>query len=289
MKTEILEELGKQELARQAEYRRRIFCCTSTACISAGAAETQAALEQAVAGCGCGEHETEVVHTGCMGLCSRGPLVRVETQGQEAVLYGSVTPAVAEEIVSRHVLPCGNEDGVDPQKHLDSDLGKHHIPLNLPFFTKQVRIVLSETGRIDPEKLEDYLANGGYQGLIRAMRDLTPELVCDEIVRSGLRGRGGAGFPTGTKWNFVRREKGPSKFVIVNGDEGDPGAYMDRTVMEDDPHRVLEGMIICAYAVGASYGYLYIRGEYPAAIQRVKKAILAARRRGILGKSVLQL
>jgi bidirectional [NiFe] hydrogenase diaphorase subunit len=142
-------------------------------------------------------------------------------------------------------------------------------------------------GYVDPEKLEDYLAHNGYQALDKVIREMTPEEVCDEISKSGLRGRGGAGFPTGTKWNFVRKEQSEVKYVVVNGDEGDPGAYMDRTVMEDNPHQVLEGMMIAAYAVGAQHGYFYIRGEYPIAIDRIRRAIRAARRAGILGKSVL--
>ncbi len=299
-----LEELAQQERERQAQYHRRIFCCTSTACLSAGAGITHATCEQAVAACKCDENEVEVVKTGCMGLCSRGPLVRVETQDEDPVLYGDVTPELAQQIVARHLpLPDPEQDpdqdepvGPHDFMHLrasmrqagqQKELDSHVIPLDLPFFAKQVKVVLSGTGQINPEKLEDYLAHGGYQALALVLRDMTPEQLCDEILRSGMRGRGGAGFPTGLKWNLTRKEKAPMKYVIVNGDEGDPGAYMDRTVMEDDPHRVLEGMIICAYAVGASYGYLYIRGEYPIAIQRISRAIRSARRRGILGKSVL--
>lgn len=306
MNTEHLETLAQEERDRQARYDRRIFCCTSTACLSAGAGQTFTTLEQGVAACECDEHEVEVVKTGCMGLCSRGPLVRVETKDDAPVLYGDVTPDVAQQVVARHI-PMRGDDERDPED-LDDDVSPHDfmhfraslrraaqrqdldryiIPLDSPFFAKQVKVVLTETGHINPEKLEDYLAHDGYQALRKVLAEMTPEQVCDEVLHSGLRGRGGAGFPTGLKWNFTRKESGPQKFVIVNGDEGDPGAYMDRTVMEDDPHRVLEGMIIAAYAVGATYGYLYIRGEYPIAIQRIGRAIRAARRRGILGKSVL--
>ncbi len=304
-----LEALAQEEQKRQAQYRSRIFCCTSTACLSAGAGQTLSTLEQAVAACGCGEQEAEVVKTGCMGLCSRGPLVRVEAQGEQPVLYGDVSNDIAQQIVARHVTLCGEDEvsivGDETEAettasydfmHLRAalrrakqqrELDLHRIPLDLPFFTKQVKVVLSEVGRIDPEKLEDYLAHGGYQALARVLSEMTPEQVCDEVLRSGLRGRGGAGYPTGLKWHFGRKAQAAQKYVIVNGDEGDPGAYMDRTVMEDNPHRVLEGMIIAAYAIGASYGYFYIRGEYPIAIERIRRAIRAARRRGILGKSVL--
>jgi bidirectional [NiFe] hydrogenase diaphorase subunit len=240
-----------------------------------------------------------------MGLCSRGPLVRVEVSQQDPVLYGNVSAEVAQQIVARYVPVSASEVDVDDDTgqlsshdilHFRSslrtagkkkDLDKQIIPMDLPFFTKQVRVVLTETGKIDPDKLEDYLAHDGYKALAHVLENTTPEEVCDEIQQSGLRGRGGAGFPTGLKWHFVRQEEESRKFVIVNGDEGDPGAYMDRTVMEDDPHRVLEGMIICAYAVGANYGYFYIRGEYPIAIRRIRRAIRYARRRRIIGRSVM--
>ena len=309
MKNANLETLAQQERERQAKYKRRIFCCTSTACLSAGAGPTHQTLEQALTLCHCDEDEAEVVPTGCMGLCSQGPLVRVETGDQDPVLYGNVSTDVAQHIIAHHIplsdgddiAPAGvhdDDDTIAPYDfmHLRASLHqtgaersfeKHIIPLDSPFFAKQVRIVLAATGHINPEKLDDYLAHGGYKALARILEEMTPEDVCEEILNSGLRGRGGAGFPTGLKWRLVNREDAPQKYVIVNGDEGDPGAYMDRTVMEDDPHRVLEGMIICAYAVGANYGYLYIRGEYPIAIRRIKRALQAARRRGILGRSVM--
>jgi bidirectional [NiFe] hydrogenase diaphorase subunit len=302
-----LEEIGHKERTRQEKYQRRIFCCTSTACLSAGAGQVHLTLDQAVTACKCDENEAEVVKTGCMGLCSEGPLVRVEEKEKNPVLYGNISSDLAQQIVSRHVPMDKIEEETNREEHDQSEtthdihenraslqqarsrteLDKNIISLDLPFFTKQVKIVLNETGRINPDKLEDYLAHGGYKALALVLDKKTPQDVCSEILQSGLRGRGGAGFPTGLKWDYVRQESAENKFVIVNGDEGDPGAYMDRTVMEDDPHRVIEGMIICAYAVGASYGYLYIRGEYPIAIDRIKKAIRAARRRKILGNAVL--
>ena len=302
-----LEEIGRKERARQDKYHRRIFCCTSTACLSAGAGQVHTTLDRAVTACNCDENEVEVVKTGCMGLCSEGPLVRVEEKEKNPVLYGNISSDLAQQIVSRHV-PMGEiDEETNSEQHNQSEtahdilqyraslrrarasteLDKNIISLDLPFFTKQVKIVLSETGRINPDNLEDYLAHGGYKALAQVLDKKTPQDVCDEILQSGLRGRGGAGFPTGLKWDFVRQEGADNKFVIVNGDEGDPGAYMDRTIMEDDPHRVIEGMIICAYAVGASYGYLYIRGEYPIAIDRIKKAIRVARQRKILGNAVM--
>ena len=282
-----LEELAQAERARQEKFQQRIYCCASTACLSAGAGDTVSALEQGIKNCRSGEHGVEVVKTGCMGLCSQGPLVRVESKDEPPALYGGVTPKIACEIIEKHVPHCECSSTPDISPAHGAELEFHHISLDLPFFQKQKRVVLDGMGQIDPEKLEDYLAYGGFQSLAKVLRELTPGQVCDEILRSGLRGRGGAGFPTGQKWNLVRQETAPRKFVIVNGDEGDPGAYMDRAVLEDDPYRVLEGMIICAYAVGASYGYLYIRGEYPNAIQRISRAIRMAKRRGLLGKSVL--
>jgi len=301
-----LEELGKNELDRQKQFTHRIFGCSSTACVSAGARSTLEILHLAVKASCCTEDEVEVVNTGCMGLCSRGPLVRIETAGEEPVLYGDVTPEIALKIVARH-LPVDAADADKDCKELGEeeaaelfeireeliksvgveDLDEHVISLDIPFFTRQEKVVLSNTGYTDPEKLEDYLAHGGYQALIKVLEEYTPEQVCKEILDSGLRGRGGAGFPTGLKWDLTRKQQAEHKYVIVNGDEGDPGAYMDRTVMEDDPHRVLEGMIIAAYAVGADHGYLYIRGEYPVAVDRINQAIRDARRRKILGRSVL--
>ena len=277
-----LQELGEQELERQENIDHRIFCCTSTACLSTGAGATHSALKEILEDGKIVEDEAEVVQTGCMGLCSRGPLVRVESKGEEDIFYQDVTPEVANDIVVKHVPSLSNG-----RPGTEVELTKHLLPQDIPFFTRQVKVVLSEVGLIDPENLKDYLAHGGYTALAHALHNMTPEQVCDEIEKSGLRGRGGAGFPTGVKWHYVRREDAEQKFVGVNGDEGDPGAYMDRTVMEDDPHRVLEGMMIAAYAVGAQYGYFYVRGEYPIAVDRLRRAIRDARRRKILGKSVM--
>ncbi len=161
------------------------------------------------------------------------------------------------------------------------------LPVDLPFFAKQTKVVLSNSGLIDPERLEDYVARGGYLALAYALREMSPEEVCAEISQSGLRGRGGAGYPAGLKWDLVRKAPGDKKYVVANGDEGDPGAYMDRTLMESDPHRVLEGMAIAGYAVGADQGFIYVRGEYPVAAKRLERAIRAAERRGLLGSRVL--
>jgi bidirectional [NiFe] hydrogenase diaphorase subunit len=295
-----LQDIAERERERQAKYQTRIFCCISTACLSAGAGETRRSLEDDIKASGCNPEEVELVQTGCMGLCSRGPLVRIEKRGESATLYADIDVELSHQLVAKNV-PLGKIEGenVDvPDELLASrenlemarrkrSLKKHLLSTSLPFFSSQFKVVLRDVGHIDPERIEDYLAHGGYTALTRVMEEMTPEEVCDEILNSGLRGRGGAGFPTGLKWNFVRQEDSDVKYIVVNGDEGDPGAFMDRTVMEDNPHRVLEGMMIAAYAVGAKHGYFYIRGEYPIAIDRIRRAIRDARRRGILGKSVL--
>jgi bidirectional [NiFe] hydrogenase diaphorase subunit len=272
-----LQALAEKETERQQQFRCRLLCCASTPCVSSGALSVQEAFQQAVKANQLTK-EVQVVPTGCMGPCSKGPLVKVQTQGQPDVLYEGVTPEIAEKIVAKHILQDGTEDGLAQQ---------HVLSENIPFFTRQIKIVLANSGLIDPERFEDYAMRGGYHALAHALREMTPEQICDEITRSGLRGRGGAGYPSGLKWGLVRKSPGNKKFVVANGDEGDPGAYMDRTVMESDPHRVLEGMAIAGYAVGAEQGYVYVRGEYPEAIKRLEKAIRTAERRGVLGSRVL--
>jgi bidirectional [NiFe] hydrogenase diaphorase subunit len=287
MKFDELQELGEKEQERQEKLNHRVFCCTSTACISAGASAAYGAFEEAIAADQPEEGGTDLVSSGCLGLCSAGPLVRVESKGEESIVYKDVTSEIARGIVARHIPPESVNQEISIDELSEDELAAHELSEEIPFFAQQVKIVLTETGRIDPENLNDYIAHGGYRALAQVLESMTPEEVCDVIEVSGLRGRGGAGFPTGKKWHFVRQEQSDRKFVVVNGDEGDPGAYMDRTVMEDDPHRVLEGMIIAAYAVGADYGYFYVRGEYPVAVERLRRAIRDARRRGIIGKSVM--
>ncbi|NIM94097.1 MAG: NADH-quinone oxidoreductase subunit L [Anaerolineales bacterium] len=286
MKFAELQEIGKKELERQRAIPHRVFCCTSTACLSAGAGETFESLEQTLPEEIKDASQAEVVKTGCMGLCSRGPLIRVDSKDEGSKLYQNVTPEVTSSILAEHI-PAFRSNGDDDSVAAEVDLEPYVLSTDIPFFTQQTLIVLEQTGQIDPESLKDNLAHGGYAALAHVLEKMTPEQICDEIEASGLRGRGGAGFPTGRKWHFVREASGERKFIVVNGDEGDPGAYMDRTVMEDDPHRVLEGMIIAAYAVGAQYGYFYVRGEYPIAVDRLRRAVRDARRRRILGKSVM--
>jgi bidirectional [NiFe] hydrogenase diaphorase subunit len=268
-----LEQMGERERQKQSAYRCRLLCCASTPCLSSGGTAVQEALLTAVAEQGL-DAEVEVVATGCMGPCSRGPVVTVQNGEEKATVYQNVTPEVAKAIVTRHVMQS------EPVR-------EHVLPGDIPFFAKQEKVVLSNSGLINPERLEDYVAQGGYGALAHVLREMTPEEVCREVVTSGLRGRGGAGFPVGLKWDMVRKEQADRKYVVANGDEGDPGAYMDRTLMESDPHRVLEGMAIAGYAVGAEQGFLYVRGEYPVAAKRLERAIRAAERRGLLGSRIL--
>jgi bidirectional [NiFe] hydrogenase diaphorase subunit len=236
-------------------------------CLSQHSDQVKQSLEQQIqAG---GVKHCRVKGVGCMGLCSAGPLVSVRPAG---TLYRAVTPGDAPAIVKSL--------GGAPVERLV-------CPTDRPFFTQQTKIVLANSGEIDPERLEEYLAVGGYQQVAHVLTGLTPTQVIDQVSRSGLRGRGGAGYPTGLKWSTVAKARGPQKYVICNADEGDPGAFMDRSVLESDPHRVLEGMAIAAYAIGASEGYIYIRAEYPLAIKRLQTAIRQAERAQLLGRTIL--
>jgi bidirectional [NiFe] hydrogenase diaphorase subunit len=268
-----LHDVAHVEREARSRFTHRAMVCSSTGCLSAGAAAIRTTLEQTVAEAGEGR-SVQVVPTGCFGLCSRGPLVRVEPRGDESSLYEHVDTDSAAVIAREHLV--GGREVAD-----------HLVGQELAFFTRQEKVVLANAGHIDPDRLEDYVAAGGYQALATALKSLTPEQVIDAIDTSGLRGRGGAGYPTGRKWSLLAAAEGEQKYVVANGDEGDPGAYMDRTIMETDPHRVLEGIAIAAYATGATQAYIYVRAEYPLAIERLERAIRAAKRAKLLGRSVL--
>ncbi len=220
--------------------------------------------------------------TGCVGMCYREPLVEIR-EGDVRSLYGDVDPALAGEIFARHVL--GGEI-VEQSLAWRVEADGSTRGAETDFLDPQQRIVLANCGFIDPESIADYEARGGYRAARRALCELSPTLVIDEVKASGLRGRGGAGFPTGLKWSFAAGYSADRKYVVCNADEGDPGAFMDRSVLEGDPHAVLEGMIVCGYAIGAEYGYIYCRAEYPLAIHRLELAIAAARERGYLGRDL---
>ncbi|MBR6411936.1 MAG: SLBB domain-containing protein [Alphaproteobacteria bacterium] len=280
---ENLLKLGEDFKERVKNYRAAIYTCNATSCHSGGASNVLEAFTESLKAAGL-EADVRLVCTGCMGLCASGPLARVEIKGKKTILYQHVTADMARLIVAEHVVPALKTEG---EIKTSDYLKKQELSLDLPFFTKQRKIVLRLLGHSDPEDLGEYIANGGYQGLMKALT-MKPEEVLDIIKRSGLRGRGGGGFPTGTKWEMLAKSPlvDGEKFMICNGDEGDPGAYMDSCILGGGSHAVLEGMMIGAYATGATSGWFYIRAEYPLAIQRMELAIKQAKRYGILGRNI---
>ena len=264
MTIEELEQIAKSVQQENAKYDYEVNVCMDLACASQGAGLLRDALAKLAEASG---KKVLIRKTGCMGPCSSGPLVRVEP---DETLYAKVKEANAAAII--------NSLGEKPVAELQCDLNEH--------FDKQVRVVLENAGHIDPEKIDDYISRDGYKALLTALTEMTPNGVIHRITESGLRGRGGGGYPTGLKWGTVAKASGDLKYVVCNGDEGDPGAFMDRSVMEGDPHRVIEGMAIAAYAVGASKGFIYVRAEYPVAVARLTTALREARRRGLLGSGI---
>jgi bidirectional [NiFe] hydrogenase diaphorase subunit len=262
MTPDTLKAMQRAEQERQ-QHLDRIMCCTVAGCLSGGAEAVRAAIHDQIAVCG-QSRKVEVRGTGCMGLCCEGPLVR--SSAADAV-FTTVTPADAGALVTR-----------DYDKLAERTLKPGH-----PFFAGQRRIVLGNSGHADPELFAEYVARGGYQSLLRAATEMTPDEIIVEVKTSRLRGRGGAGYPAGLKWELVARQPSPTRYVVCNADEGDPGAFMNRSVLEGDPHRVLEGMAIAGRAVGAQQGYIYARGESPLAIARVRTALEQAQREGLLG------
>ncbi len=270
---EQLEEITAQEQQQEAGFEHRVKVCVAAGCLSSQSQAVLDALREEVKEKG-QEESCQVKGVGCMGLCSKGPLASVCSKngaGEEETTYHHVRASDTAEIVAA----LGNK----PVKRLV-------LATDIPFFQRQTKIVLENSGIVDPERIEDYVAREGYQALFYAISEMSPAEVIDEVVRSGLRGRGGGGYPTGLKWTTVAKSEGVQKYVICNADEGDPGAFMDRSVLESDPHRILEGMAIAGYAVGASRGYIYVRGEYPLAVERLKIAIRQARRLRFLGSEI---
>ncbi|MBI4186911.1 MAG: NADH-quinone oxidoreductase subunit NuoF [Chloroflexi bacterium] len=259
---------------------RTVFVCQGTGCVSGKSIEVKNALEKAAAELGL--TDVKVDFTGCHGFCEQGPLVVVEPEG---IFYTYVSVKDAPEIAQSHLRDGKPVARLFYQDPATGQAVPHHRDIN--FYRQQLRVVLRNCGHINPERIEDYVARDGYQSLKKALFEMTPERVIKEVQRSGLRGRGGAGFPTGLKWEFCRNSPGDQKYVVCNADEGDPGAFMDRSIMEADPHIVLEGMAIAAYAIGASEGYIYIRAEYPLAVKRLRIAIKQAEEKGFLGDRIL--
>lgn len=265
-----LEEITIAEQEKAEQYAHTVNVCMAAGCMSSGSEAIKEALVS-----GAKEHGDEkwcrVRGTGCMGLCAAGPLVVVEPEKPGETLYQNVKVEDAGEIVA-------SLEGA-PVERLK-------CPTDIPFFARQKKIALENSGVIDPERIEEYIARDGYAALVKAISEMSPSDVIDEITASGLRGRGGGGYPTGLKWTTVAKADAETKYIICNADEGDPGAFMDRSVLESDPHRILEGMAIAGYAVGASQGYVYVRGEYPLAVSRLKSAIRQARRANMLGSGI---
>ncbi len=264
------------------QIKMHLLVCGGTGCRASESESLQMALDRELKANGL-ENEAKVVTTGCFGFCEKGPIVKVHPDN---TFYIEVKPEDAEEIVKEHVLKGRKVERLlytDPEN-------KEHVPdsKHMGFYRKQIRIALRNCGFIDPENIDEYLARDGYEALGKVLTQMTPEETIKEIKESGLRGRGGGGFPTGLKWEITRKSVADQKYVVCNADEGDPGAFMDRSILEGDPHAVLEAMAICGYAIGATKGLIYIRAEYPLAIHRLKIAIDQARAYGLLGERLFE-
>lgn len=270
----------KKAYLEEHSAKYHITVCGGGACVSSGCIATRDAVTQFIQDKQLTD-QTKLTFTGCMGLCSMGPLMMIEPEG---VLYVKVTPEMAAEIIGRHII-VGE---IAEEYTFYDEKAKQHIPLlkDIPFFSEQVKIALRNCGRVDYASLDSYIAADGFLPLFKALK-MKQQAVIDEVKLSGLRGRGGGGFPTGLKWEAGFKAKGDVKYIICNADEGDPGAFMDRSLIESDPFGLIEGMMIGAYAIGAQKGYVYIRAEYPIAVERLTKAIETAREAGLLGEGIL--
>ena len=261
-------------------YESYVLVCGGTACCSSGGTTVVETFKKELEAAGL-KDKVQVVVTGCLGFCEQGPIVKILPQG---TFYVQVKPEDVKEIVAEHLV----KGRVVQRLCYDPEQAKKLVAeANIPFYQKQYRIVLRNCGIIDPEKIEDYIARDGYKAIEKVLFEMTPEQVVEEILKSGLRGRGGAGFPTGMKWKFAQQQPKGQKYMVCNADEGDPGAYMDRSTLEGDPHSILEAMTIAGYAIGASKGFIYIRAEYPLAIERLQIAIKQAHELGLLGEDIL--
>ncbi len=266
---------------KAAEQKKTISICAGTGCLAYGSGKIIEAFEAELQKQGLAD-SVRVLASGCHGFCERGPLVVIRPLG---VLYTRVQEKHIEQIVSETV-----KEGkiIEELLYVDPATGaKIEKEAELPFYKKQTRIIFGDNGHIRPTSIEDYLGIGGYEGLVKALFEMNPDQIIEDIKKSGLRGRGGGGFPAGRKWESCKKAKGDIRYVVCNADEGDPGAYMDRSLLEGNPHRVLEGMIIAAYAIGSSEGYVYVRNEYPLACENIRIAIDQAKEYGLLGENIL--
>ncbi|MFX1481556.1 MAG: NADH-quinone oxidoreductase subunit NuoF [Promethearchaeota archaeon] len=261
--------------------KRTVFICRGTGCESSKSETLHKMLLEEVKKQKL-DKKVEIKKTGCHGFCQQGPIVAIEPEG---TFYAMVKESDIPKIIESHI---GRGEPVEDLYYVEPNSGekipKYH---DIPFYSHQNRIILRNCGEIDPENIDDYLGRGGYDGLKRALTEMTPEEVIEEVQKSGLRGRGGAGFPTGLKWKLARNAPGDQKYVVCNADEGDPGAFMDRSLLEADPHSVLEGILIACYAISASDGFIYVRHEYPLAVKRFRRALEDATKRGFVGENIL--
>ncbi len=293
METAILEKVVEEYKNKKAALAHRIVICAGTGCIANGAMEVHEALSRYIT-----ENNIPLTLTlkeeeppregsvllsksGCQGFCQVGPLVTIEP---EQILYIKVKPENAQDIIEKTIMKGEVLEDLLYKNPANGDTCRNHD--EIPFYKRQARTVLKGCGNIDPEDISDYIADGGYEGARQVVLNNTPQEVCDKIKEAGLRGRGGGGFATGRKWELALRQESDAKYIICNGDEGDPGAFMDRSVMEGNPHSVLEGMIIAAKACGGTEGQIYVRMEYPLAVERINKAIIEARAKNFLGKNI---
>lgn len=272
-----------EKLEKNTQYRKQVLICGGTGCTSSGSKKVIKAMKKELEKQGI--DDVLVVRTGCFGLCSLGPIMIVYPEG---AFYSQITPEEIPEIVSGHLAKGGkplNKYLYAETVHSDGTA----IPLSeTPFYKKQMRIALRNCGMIDPENIEEAIGANAYQALAKVFNEMTPQQVIDELLAAGLRGRGGAGFPTGRKWAFAMEQDNDIKYVCCNADEGDPGAFMDRSVLEGDPHAIIEAMTIAGYTIGSHQGYVYVRAEYPIAVSRLQIAIEQARKYGLLGKNILE-
>jgi NADH-quinone oxidoreductase subunit F len=274
-------EVARKEILKERDPdARTVAVCCGTGCIACGGDKVVAAFRDEVASRGLGS-KVRVLATGCHGFCERGPLVVIQPAG---VLYQRVKPSDVCEILDTSVEGDGLVDRL-----IYTDSAGTPVPReeDVPFYKHQTRLILGENGLIDPTSLEDYVAVGGYASLAKALEDMKPAEIVASVKASGLRGRGGGGFPTGKKWETCLKAPGDTRYLICNADEGDPGAYMDRSILEGNPHRVLEGMVIGAYALGVRHGYVYVREEYPLAVANFKRALAEAEAAGLMGENIL--
>lgn len=264
-----------------ALVRAHVLVCAGTGCCASGSKGVIAKFQEQIVNAGL-DKEVKVVETGCQGFCESGPLVIIYPEG---TFYTHVTPEDVPEIVSEHLI----KGRIVNRLLFKEPMTAEAVPFykDIDFYRKQHRIVLRNCGHINPDSLEEYIGADGYEALAKVLLTMTPQQVIDEVKKSGLRGRGGGGFPTGVKWSFCRKSPGNKKYIICNADEGDPGAFMDRSLLEGDPHATIEGMIIGAYAIGADEGYIYCRAEYPLAVKRLEQAIGQAEEAGLLGDNIL--